>query len=62
LWLPQEGDWTVEIGEKGILLGLEKRGFSTKKVNCKILILIVLDASRELAFKYIMVILQFTTS
>ena len=29
----------------------EESSFSTKKVNCKILILIVLVASRELIFK-----------
>ena len=36
LWLPREGGWTVEIGEKGILCGLEKRvAFQLKRLTVK---------------------------
>lgn len=65
--MTQEGDWTVEIGEKLILLaGQEqsaaKKTLPTKKVNSKILILIVLDASRKLIFQRSTLIPQFSTS
>ena len=66
-WLPREGDWTVEIGGKVTLFAGQEQSapektLPTKKVNCKILTLIVIDESRKLIFKGSTLIPQFSTS